>query len=58
VRAAAASPAEACRAVVEEFSERALEERAHEAYSHVLATKTDASAAPRKLRESAWVGEA
>lgn len=58
MRAAAASPPDACRAVVEEFSERVLDERAHEAYSHVLATKRDASAAPRKLRASASVGEA
>jgi glycosyltransferase involved in cell wall biosynthesis len=58
VRAAAASPAEACCAVVEEFSEHALDERAHEVYSHVLATKTGSSAAPRKLRTPASVGEA
>jgi glycosyltransferase involved in cell wall biosynthesis len=58
VRAAAAAPAEACRAVVEEFSERVLDERAHEVYSHVLAAKTDSSAALRKLRASARVGEA
>jgi glycosyltransferase involved in cell wall biosynthesis len=55
---AAASPAEACRAVVEEFSGLALEERAREAYSHVLAAKADSSTAPRKLRTSPSVGEA
>jgi glycosyltransferase involved in cell wall biosynthesis len=58
VSAAASAPAEACRAVVEEFSERALGERAHEVYGQVLAAKSDRSAAPRQIPASATVGEA
>lgn len=58
VRAAQGVPAEACRAVAEEFSERSLAERVHEVYGRVLATKADRSPARRELRTSASVGEA
>jgi glycosyltransferase involved in cell wall biosynthesis len=58
VRAARATPLQACRAVTDEFSDRSLAERVETIYKEVLAARAGRSPRHREFAASATVGRA